>query len=72
MRFILPMVALVPVAGLLSRATDEAAVYTGPRFGAPLNLIAVLISVDGESNWLEGAQLIALYQMLGISFYFVG
>ena len=35
-------------------------------------LIAVLISVDGESNWLEGAQLIALYIMLGISFYFVG
>lgn len=35
-------------------------------------LIAVLISVDGESNWLEGAQLIALYLMLGISFYFVG
>ena len=35
-------------------------------------LIAVLISVDGESNWLEGAQLLALYLMLGLSFYFVG
>lgn len=35
-------------------------------------LIAVLISVDGESNWLEGAQLLALYLMLGIAFYFVG
>jgi Ca2+:H+ antiporter len=35
-------------------------------------LIAVLISVDGESNWPEGAQLLALYLMLGISFYFVG
>ena len=35
-------------------------------------MIAVLISVDGESNWLEGAQLIALYLMLGISFFFVG
>ncbi len=34
-------------------------------------LIAVLISVDGESNWLEGAELIALYAMLGIAFYFV-
>ena len=33
--------------------------------------IAVLISVDGESNWLEGVQLLALYLMLGISFYFV-
>ena len=35
-------------------------------------LIAVLISVDGESNWLEGAQLMALYLMLGIAFFFVG
>jgi Ca2+:H+ antiporter len=35
-------------------------------------LIAVLISVDGESNWLEGAQLLALYLMLGIAFYFTG
>ncbi len=35
-------------------------------------LIAVLISVDGESNWLEGAQLIALYVMLGIAFFFTG
>jgi Ca2+:H+ antiporter len=33
--------------------------------------IAVLISVDGESNWLEGAQLIALYLMLAIAFYFI-
>jgi Ca2+:H+ antiporter len=33
-------------------------------------LIAMLISVDGESNWLEGAQLVALYAMLGIAFFF--
>jgi|tagenome__1003787_1003787.scaffolds.fasta_scaffold20614321_1 Ca2+:H+ antiporter len=34
-------------------------------------LIAVLISVDGESHWLEGAQLTALYLLIGIGFYFV-
>jgi Ca2+:H+ antiporter len=34
-------------------------------------LIAVLISVDGESNWLEGAELLALYAILGIAFFFV-
>jgi Ca2+:H+ antiporter len=34
-------------------------------------LIAVLISVDGESNWLEGAELISLYAILGLAFYFV-
>jgi Ca2+:H+ antiporter len=33
--------------------------------------IAVLISVDGESHWLEGAELIALYAILGLAFYFV-
>jgi Ca2+:H+ antiporter len=35
-------------------------------------LIAMLISVDGESNWLEGAQLVALYIMLGVAFFFTG
>ena len=34
-------------------------------------LIAAMISVDGESNWLEGAQLLGLYLMLGIAFFFV-
>lgn len=34
-------------------------------------IIAVLISVDGESNWLEGAELLALYAILGLAFYFV-
>jgi Ca2+:H+ antiporter len=33
--------------------------------------IAVLISLDGESHWLEGAELIALYAILGLAFYFV-
>jgi Ca2+:H+ antiporter len=33
--------------------------------------ISVLISVDGESHWLEGAELIALYVILGMAFYFV-
>ncbi|MEZ4565167.1 MAG: calcium/proton exchanger [Thermomicrobiales bacterium] len=35
------------------------------------SLIAAMISVDGESNWLEGAQLLGLYLMLGIAFFFV-
>jgi Ca2+:H+ antiporter len=34
-------------------------------------LIAVLISVDGRSHWLEGAQLVALYLIIGMAFYFV-
>ncbi len=34
-------------------------------------LIVEMISSDGESNWFEGAQLLALYVILGIAFYFV-
>ncbi len=35
------------------------------------SIIAMMVSVDGESNWLEGAELLALYLILGIAFYFV-
>ena len=34
-------------------------------------LIVALISLDGRSNWLEGAQLIAAYAIIAISFFFV-
>jgi Ca2+:H+ antiporter len=34
-------------------------------------IITVMISIDGRSNWLEGAELIALYLMLALAFYFV-
>ncbi|MCS6804765.1 MAG: calcium/proton exchanger [Acidobacteriota bacterium] len=30
-----------------------------------------LISLDGESNWMEGVQLLAVYLILGIAFYFL-
>ena len=35
-------------------------------------LLAVAISQDGESNWLEGAQLIAVYLILATAFFFAG
>jgi Ca2+:H+ antiporter len=34
-------------------------------------LIVAFISLDGRSNWLEGAQLIGAYAIMGISFFFV-
>lgn len=34
-------------------------------------LITVLISVDGRTNWLEGAELLALYAVVAIAFYVV-
>ncbi len=32
-------------------------------------IIAALISLDGESNWLEGAQLLAVYLILALAFF---
>jgi Ca2+:H+ antiporter len=33
--------------------------------------ITYQIASDGESNWLEGALLMAVYMVLGIVFYFL-
>jgi Ca2+:H+ antiporter len=45
----------------------------------PLEIVAVavaafvfmIVSIDGETNWLEGVQLLVLYLMLAIAFYFL-
>ena len=45
----------------------------------PMEVVAVAVAVgvvnrvaqDGESNWLEGAMLLAVYLVLGIAFYFL-
>ena len=34
-------------------------------------LIASLIALDGESNWLEGAQLLAVYTIIAFAFFFL-
>jgi Ca2+:H+ antiporter len=46
---------------------------------SPAEVLAVLVAVvicaqvasDGESHWLEGAQLLAVYILLGLLFYFL-
>jgi len=60
-----------------------ASYFIGPRpmdlVFTPAEVIAVVLAVfitgqsasDGESNWLEGLMLLAVYVMLGISFYFL-
>lgn len=50
-----------------------------PLLFTPAEVLAVAVAVviagqiasDGESNWLEGAQLLAVYVMLGLMFYFL-
>ena len=34
-------------------------------------LIAALVALDGESNWLEGAQLLIVYIILALAFFFL-
>jgi len=47
--------------------------FTVPEVVAVIGAVYVVseISGDGESNWLEGAQLIGLYLVLGVLFYFL-
>jgi Ca2+:H+ antiporter len=33
--------------------------------------IIALVAQDGETNWMEGVQLVAVYLILGIAFYFL-
>lgn len=61
-------------------------VFASYFFGQPMDLIFTtfevlsiavsvgivsLISMDGESNWMEGVQLLAVYVILGMAFYFL-
>jgi len=60
-------------------------VFAGLAFGRPMDLVfselevvavavatgaITLVALDGESNWLEGAMLLAVYAVLGVAFYF--
>jgi Ca2+:H+ antiporter len=47
-------------------------VFNGFELGAVLFaiLIAQYVTHDGESNWFEGVQLLALYLILGLAFYY--
>ena len=33
--------------------------------------VVVLIASDGESNWIEGVMLLAVYLILGLAFFFL-
>jgi Ca2+:H+ antiporter len=61
-------------------------VFVAPLFGQELTLVfnsfeliallgcsvvAALVSLDGESNWLEGAQLLVLYVILALAFFYL-
>jgi Ca2+:H+ antiporter len=67
--FVAPLIVFVSAAvgkpmGFLFNPFEIAAVALSA-------LLVSLISRDGESNWLEGAQLLGAYVIMGISFLFV-
>jgi Ca2+:H+ antiporter len=66
---------VAPVLVLLSFVVGPdpmALVFNGYELGALLFavLIANFLTQDGESNWFEGVQLLSLYAVFGLVFYF--
>jgi Ca2+:H+ antiporter len=66
---------VAPVLVLLSFAVGPAPmalVFNGYEVAALLltALITVALTADGESTWFEGFQLVAVYLLLGLVFYF--
>jgi Ca2+:H+ antiporter len=47
-------------------------VFNGYELGAMIFavLIANFLTQDGESNWFEGVQLLSVYTVMGVVFYF--
>jgi Ca2+:H+ antiporter len=65
-----------PVLVLLSLVVGDfpmALVFNGFELGAIVFavLIALQVTQEGESTWFEGLQLLAVYVVLGLTFYFV-
>jgi Ca2+:H+ antiporter len=67
--FVAPV--LVLLSGFIGQPLDLE--FTVPEALAVLASVWLLAEIcdDGESNWLEGLQLLALYVILGILFYFL-
>ena len=66
---------VAPVLVFLSWMIDRpmSLVFNGFEIAAVILsvIIVEMISSDGESTWFEGAQLLAVYVILGIAFFFV-
>ena len=66
-----------PVLVLLSFAVGPfpmALVFNGLELGAILLAVTIAhwVTQEGESTWFEGVQLLAVYAVLGLTFFFVG
>ncbi len=83
--FLSSTIAILPLAGLIGRATDQLALHAGPRIGGLLNatfgnvtelVIAIFLVLDGELGVvkasLTGSILGNLLLVLGLSFFVGG
>ena len=63
---------LLVIASFVIGPEPMALVFNGFELGGVLLaiLIANLVTRDGESNWFEGVQLLGLYAILGIAFFY--
>lgn len=65
---------VAPVLVFISLLFEEAAVvFTSYELVAlaAASVVAALVSQDGEFNWVEGVQLLAVYIIFGLAFYLV-
>lgn len=59
--------AIIPLAELLGETEDAMLVEKLSL----ATMVASLVSLDGESNWLEGDMPLAVYGILGLAFFFL-
>jgi len=67
--FVAPVLVLLGV--VLNRPMDLVFAPLEVAAVGVAGIITALISLDGESNWLEGALLMGVYIILGVSFFFL-
>lgn len=67
--FVLPVLVLLS----LLFPTSMALIFTWPELISMVTavLLTIIITNDGDTNWLEGAMLLAAYVIMGIGFYFI-
>ena len=75
---VVPMLAPMTMGTAL--ATGRAVAPPLPTMPTIMEVVAVMLSVgavsllihDGRTNWFEGLQLLAIYAILAVAFYYLG
>jgi Ca2+/H+ antiporter len=60
--------AILPLAGWMGRATFPAGLVLMVLLSA---IITAQVAGDGRSDWLKGLQLLAVYLIFGLAFFFL-